>query len=52
MKNKAIEKASEILFKFEYYELLQKNRTLTKDEIKELEYLQDQIKEILNTYNI
>ena len=52
MNYKAIEHASEILFKFEYYELLQKNRTLTKDEIKELEYLQDQIKEILNTYNI
>lgn len=51
MNYKAIEHASEILFKFEFYELLQKNRLLTKDEIKELEYLQQQIKDLLNRYD-
>ena len=51
MNYKAIEHASEILFKFEYYELFLKGRTLTSDELKELEYLQSQIKEVIDLYN-
>ena len=50
MNYKAVEHASNILFKFEVYELMKNKRNLTNDEIKELEYLQSQIKEILSLY--